>query len=62
MDCIFKDTPVHFLNPRRPVRSWCDGYLQPETRIKSGIIQVRIYFPSSPAYFVWVDTKNVFSI
>lgn len=51
---------VQFLNPRRPVTSWCDGYLQPETRLKKGVLQLRVYFNGSPSYFVWVDENKVF--
>ena len=55
-----KEIPVEFLNPRRPVRSWCDGYLQPEKRIKKGVSQVRVFMQGSPSYFIWVAEANVY--
>lgn len=55
-----KTVCVEFLNPKRRVNGWCDGYLQPETRIKKGVKQVLIYNRHSPAYFIWINEENYF--
>ena len=52
-------TPVGFKNPRRPVRAWCDGYLQSQHRVKKGVVQWRVFMLSSPSYFVWVNQDDI---
>ena len=63
-DVKTKDTshPVEFLNPRRKVRKWCFGYLQPQRKKKRGDWQHLIFFPGSPEYFVWVCNSFIHDI
>lgn len=64
-----KDIVVEFLNPRRPVRSWCDGYLQKDKRTKDGVVQCRVFIQCGSSsrrsglggYFVWVNESDIFS-
>jgi len=57
---------ITFLNPRRPVRSFCDGFALDEKRKINGSCQTLVLFPlptrkNLNGYKVWVKDTDIFN-